>query len=293
MNDATSPKPSSGRDGADINTTKRKPLLKCKKVIIAATMNTRTISETSRKQELLHSMCKQGIDLLGIQEHRIIHNEPIKYEKVPGYTIITSSAWRNEMMAATGGIGIVINDKAMESLSGVESRGDRNLIVNFTGNPKTSVIVTYSPSNEYPGDEIEKYYTDLRGCIKSIPAHNFLLILGDFNASFGKEDARHTMHQNTNRNGKLLLDLIMEKNLVVTNTYFQKRVGKLWTFMDPDGNKAQIDYIIVRRKWINSVQNCEAYSTFANVGSDHRIISANIQLSLKSNWNIPPKQESE
>ena len=178
----------------------------------------------------------------------------------------------------------------MKSLSGVESRGDRNLIANFTGNPKTSVIVTYSPTNASSEDELEKYYKDLQGCIESIPAHNFLLILGDFNARLGKDAAKHTMHQHTNRNGKLLDDLIMEKDLVACNTCFQKRVGKLWTFMGPGGHKAQIDYILVRRKWRNSVLNCEAYSSFANVGSDHRVVSAKIRLSLKSNCKAPPKR---
>ena len=235
-------------------------------------------------------MFEQEIDILGIQEHRIVHNDPIKYEKVPGYTIITLSAWRNEMMAATGGIGIILSHKAMKSLSGVTSRGDRNLVVNFTGNPKTTVIVTYSPTNASSEDEVENYYTDLRRCIDSVPDHNFLMLLGDFNARFGSDDVKHTMHLSTNRNGKLLTDLTLEKDLVVTNTYFRKRVGKLWTFIGPGGHKAQIDYIIVRRKWRNSVLNCEAYSSFASVGSDHRVVSAKIRLSLTSNCKATPKR---
>ncbi len=289
-NDATPPNPSSGRGVADSGITERKPLLKCKKVITAATFNARTIRETARKEELLHSMSEQSIDILGVQEHRIIHDDPLKYEKVPGYTIITASAWRNDMMAATGGVGIVISNKAMKSLSGVTVRGNRNLIVNFTGNPKTSIIVTYSPTNASSKDEIDKYYDDLRGCIDSIPTHNFLMLLGNFNARLGKEDARHTMHLSTNRNGNYLVDLIMEKDLIVTNTYFKKHDGKLWTFLGPGGYKAQIDYIITRRKWRNPVLNCEAYSTFTNVGSDHRVVSARIRLSLKANCKSPPKR---
>ncbi len=197
---------------------------------------------------------------MGVQEHRIIHDDPLKYEKVPGYTIIAASAWRNDIMAATRGVGIVISNKAMKSLSGVTVRGNRNLIVNFTGNPRTSIIVTYSPTNASSEDEIDQYYEDLRGCIDSISTHNFLMLLRDFNARLGKEDARHPMHLSTNRNGNYLVDLIMETDLIVTNTYFKKCDGKLWTFLGPGGYKAQIDYIITRRKWRNSVLNCEAYS---------------------------------
>ena len=60
-------------------------------------------------------------------------------------------------------------------------------------------------------------------------------MLGDFNARIGTSDARFPYHKITNRNGTHLVDLMMEKNLVVTNTSFQKREGKLWTYMDPWG----------------------------------------------------------
>ena len=34
---------------------------------------------------------------------------------------------------------------------------------------------------------------------------------------------------------------------------------------------------------MNSVKNCEAYNSFSSIGSDHRIITAKIKLSLRSN----------
>ena len=74
------------------------------------------------------------------------------------------------------------------------------------------------------------------------------MVLGDLNARIGNDDARHTLHSSTNRNGKLLLDLVMEKDLIITNTYFRKRPGKLWTYIGPRGHKAQLDYIITRCK---------------------------------------------
>ena len=51
---------------------------------------------------------------------------------------------------------------------------------------------------------------------------------------------------------------------------------------DVTGTKTQVDFILIRNKWINSVKNC-AYSSFNSIGSDHQIITANICLSLRSN----------
>ena len=62
---------------------------------------------------------------------------------------------------------------------------------------------------------------------------------------------------------------------------FEKRKGKRWTFEDPKGNRYLLDYILVNSKWKNSILNSEVYSSFASVGSDHRIVTASIQLSLR------------
>ena len=75
-----------------------------------------------------------------------------------------------------------------------------------------------------------------------------MIIFGNFNAQLGLDDARYTMHTTSNRNGKLLHELAVEKNLIIGNTSFQKVLGKLWTYIGPGGYKSQIDYLIIK-KW--------------------------------------------
>ena len=61
---------------------------------------------------------------------------------------------------------------------------------------------------------------------------------------------------------------------------------KTWSVMDaqsPNDFKSQIDFIIINKKWKNSVQNCRAYNSFNSIASDHRIITADIKLSLRAN----------
>ena len=96
--------------------------------------------------------------------------------------------------------------------------------------------------------------------MQDTPAHNFLVILGNCNARLGPEDA-------TNRNSKYLADLLTENNLITTNTCFQKRHGKRWTFLDCTSLvMQQLDYILVRKIWCNSVLNAEAYNGFDSLG---------------------------
>jgi hypothetical protein len=215
----------------------------------------------------------------------------VKYETILGRTLITTSAKRNKQGAAVGGVGILLNNRALGSLASIKPHSDRVLIVNFQGNPATTVVITYCPTNVTDQDIVEIHYNSLKGAIDSIPAHNLLLVVGDFNARIGKEDGKFTFHNDTNRNGEYMTEMANEKNLIITNTYFHKKKGKLWTYISPGGNKLQLDYILVRKKWRNSVLNTEAYNTFASVGSDHRIVSTRIRLSLRKSKTIPRKKQ--
>ncbi|KAJ8398095.1 hypothetical protein AAFF_G00431720 [Aldrovandia affinis] len=146
----------------------------------------------------------------------------------------------------------------------------------------------YSPTNVALIEEVERFYDDLRTAIHHVPAHNFLIILGDFNARLGPEDAPFTYHTNTNRNGEHLAALLTEHELLAANTLFRKRMGKRWTFQDrATSMRRQLDYILVRRKWRKSILNAESYSTFDSLGSDHRVVAARLRLSLRVPKSAP------
>ena len=120
-------------------------------------------------------------------------------------------------------------------------------MINFSGNPAATVILTYSPTNAAPEDEVQQYYDNLCRTVESVPAHNVLIITGDFNARLGKEHVNFPFHEETNRNGEYFADFIQEKGLISANTKFQKNNSRQWTYMSPQGLKYQLDYILVRK----------------------------------------------
>ena len=104
------------------------------------------------------------------------------------------------------------------------------------------------------------------------------------NVQIGKNrNNKYSLHNTSNRNGLHLTDFMIENRLTCLNTNYQKRGGKLWTYTYVNNNKAQIDYVFINRKWKNSAMNCEAYSSFEGVSSDHRIVTAKLRLSLRKN----------
>ena len=222
-------------------------------------------------------------------DHKIVHDDLIEYHEKDNSTLTTTSATRNANNTPIGGIGLLLNRRSSASLAEIKPYNSRILVVHFNGNTATTIIVHYAPveGNE---DAID-HYEQLSGITRTIPKHNVLLVIGDSKAHLGPEDALYTFHDKTSDNGKLLLDYSTEANLIIVNTRFQKKRGKIFTFMSEMNNlKPQIDYILTNSNWKNSLKNCQAYSIFASVGSDYCILSAKRRLSLRPKAVTPRKE---
>ena len=57
------------------------------------------------------------------------------------------------------------------------------MIETFNGNPKCTVISTYSLTNVTSEDTIQEYYSELTTLIHQVPKHNVPFLCGDMNAS--------------------------------------------------------------------------------------------------------------
>ena len=196
----------------------------------------------SKEDELLIQVNNYKIDILGIVDHKIIHDDPKKYHEKDNSTLITTSATRSANNTPIGGIGFLLNRMS---------------------NTVTLLVLSQN-------------------------------IIGDFNAPLGPEDALYTFHDKTSNNGKLLLHQFVETNLIIANIDSRRNKDKPFTFMSEMSNrKSQIDYILINNKWKNCLKNCQAYSSFVSVGSDHCILSAKLRLSLWSKTATPRKENYE
>ena len=265
-----------------------KPTLPCliRKSTRIATFNVRTLQHDKQINELISSAKKQGIDIICIQEHRFYHEESaIKYHKPgKGWTFITTSAWKNSTNSTIGRVRILLSPKALKSLNSIEKIASRIVIASFSGNPQITVICCYSPTNVSDENEVVQFYDELASLTRDVPKHNILVVTGDMNAKVENSDAhRHSFHTTTNRNGEHFNQYLLANSLYCLNTNFQKRTGKKWTHRSPNGHLSQIDYIAINKKWVNSAKNCEAYNSFEGVFTDHRIVTANLKVSFRTN----------
>jgi len=287
--------------GSDKYATGRKPnnpsgIVNCRSTVRVSTLNTRTINSIEKVNELVANADHHNICVICIQEHRILHEDiDIKYDDLgKGWTLVTSSAWKNQQNATIGGVGFLLSSKAVQALNNIEVIDKRLLTASFNGNPQTTIISCYSPTNVSDEEDALAFINQLTDLIKAVPKHNVLIVGGDMNAKLSKNDCHgNSYHDETNRNGRFLLDLVAGCELFSLNNSFRKRPGKQWTFTYPNQQRAQLDYILMNRKWHSSAVDCEPYNTFHSVGSDHQIVTARIRLSFRSNVKSQRSQQHD
>ena len=199
--------------------------------------------------------------------------------------LATASAWKNSVQATIGGVSMLIGPRALKSLNSIEKIQPRMIVATFNGNPRATTISCYNPTNVSEETELIAFYDELSSLVRRIPKLNVLVIGGDMNAQIGKSrNHKFSLHNSSNKNGQHLADFTIENRLTCLNTSFQKREGKLWTYTYPNNTKAQIDYVLINKKWNNSALNCEAYPSFEGVSTDHWIVTAKNTTEPTKEW---------
>ena len=202
----------------------------------------------------------KGVHIISIQEHRIIHiDELVQITALTPKTYMsTSSALRNTANAEVRGVRILMTITEIKSIS------PRILSVIVFGNPKCTVISTNNPTKVADEQTVKELKSKLSRPVNRLPQHNMVIISVDLNAHLGRrndEDKYCTFILEQIPIGSFIRDTAMETSMEVTNLRFQKRKGKLWTFLsDATHTKAQLDSIMVNKKWKRSVKDTEAYN---------------------------------
>ncbi|CAF1501489.1 unnamed protein product, partial [Rotaria magnacalcarata] len=230
-----------------------------KNTITVGTWNVRTLWAAGQLELLRNEMKQYKYDVVGISEVRWTGK---------GQTSIGDFIWSGENSMHTKGVGLLLSTRARQSLLGYNPVNSRIITARLRGKPfNVTIINVYAPTSDATDDDIEAFYGDLERSMREVPKKDILVITGDWNAKVG----------NDNRG--------WESAMVISNTLFQQKPSRKWTWESPDGiHKNMIDLIIVQKRWRTSVINCRTFQG-ADISSDHSLVLCNIKLRLKKLYN--------
>ena len=136
----------------------------------------------------------------------------------------------------------------------------------------------YAPTEDKTNIEKEKFYDDLQTVIDRTPKSDTILVLGDANAKLGKEDVynevsgKHMLHEISNRNGEMLLELALGNNLTVMSTQFQHKKIYKGIWLAPDQMTLnQIDHVLINSKKKELIEDVRTMRE-PNIDSDHYLL---------------------
>ena len=107
-----------------------------------------------------------------------------------------------------------------------------------------------------------------------------IIMMGDCNAIVGEENDDSYIGKyglgKKNDSGSMLREFANNNKMVICSTVFKQPKRRIWTWQRPRSERYQLDYIMIRSRYRNTVRNCHSYPG-ADVNSDHNLVAANLK----------------
>src|SRR5580658_10458105 len=147
------------------------------------------------------------------------------------------------------------------------------------------LIQLYMPTSEHSDEEVEEMYEQLEELMSEQKGSDHVVVMGDWNAIVGEGRDELVIGKFglgvRNERGERMIEFCKRNKLVVTNTWFEQEKRRRYTWKKPgDSGRYQMDYIVVRQRYRNSVKSACSYPG-ADADSDHNLVVMRVIVKLK------------
>eukprot|EP00973_Karenia_brevis_P008082 1095156-Karenia_brevis.AAC.1 len=235
--------------------------------------NARSFSSDECFAELLEEMADSAWDV-------ILLNETWREEAEELDTLDDRHVWCGSGgTKGKHGVGILVHQRWAAQVHRWRAINERIGVLELNlFKVKLSLIVVYMPHRGYADAEVQRMYDHLSNFIgEARRAKRVVIIGGDWNAeaqsamSSGDSGAvGEFANPFGNDRGDWLVRWATAERLILCNTLFKKRWGKIWTHRQGDRER-QIDYLCIDAKHRDLVRDA-GVSRLLDLGSDHRAV---------------------
>lgn len=247
------------------------------------TWNVRTLYQMGKLGQLLREFREYQLDILGVSEMRWTGSGKINSD---GGTTLLYSGHKDQH---SRGVGLVLNKEATRALISWKPINERIITARFQSrHAKVTIVQVYAPTEDSDETNKDTFYDQLQDAFNELPSYDIKLLMGDFNAVL--DENRQGLEQvvgpfgsarKTSDNGERLLLFCAVNSMSVGNTFFKHKAIHKATWQSPDKyTRNEIDYICISQRWRSSIRDVRVCRG-ADVGSDHHLLRAIMQIRLK------------
>lgn len=252
-----------------------------------STFNAQSLSNDSYLIEFEHALGEINYDVIGLSEVKRIGEE---VKEMNGYIFYYKGLERRR-----GTVGFAIKSKWKNNIVGFNSYSDRVITVSMKfQNGSLGIVQCYAPTSTYNDDAMEEFYQHLDEAVNDTSKNDWQIVMGDFNAKIGVPQKQENDVMGPfglgerNDRGRMLIEFSRKNELFITNSMFEKRASRRWTWTLGRGRN-EIDFILIRKHQRSLVSDVSVVNNF-KFNSDHRLLRMSLKLKVKPFFNIhrPP-----
>lgn len=280
--DAHWPRPTSVTNGRGLPVHGRGRL---KKLVQPATLRIATLNIgtlTGRSRELAELLKRRRVDIACIQETRWKGQK--SRDIGDGYKLIYHGTTN------TKGVAIAVSEDLRSRVAEVHRHSDRLMsVVIDADNRRLHIYSAYAPQTGCDEDEKDRFWRELHDHISSCPAEDLLLLGGDLNGHVGSARDGYNCHGGNgygtrNDDGRRILDFAEATDLIIANTFFQKRTSHLITYTSRP-NTSQIDFILLRKRDFPAVVDTKVIPSDC-LAPQHKLVVTDLRVSVRRRANV-------
>ena len=188
---------------------------------------------------------------------------------------------------AREGVAILLSEEIRKCVTEWREVSSRLMWVRLKFGREGWVIVSaYGPGCEKDDNERDQFWNELRDCVDGFGDNVNVVVLGDLNARVGNTVIRGVTARygvpGQNDSGVRLIDMCIDQELAIGNTFFKKKKKNKYTWVRVAGgrvvDKALMDYVLVSKKIVGRLFDVHVFRGEAGGISDHYLVQGTLMV---------------
>ncbi|XP_076031278.1 uncharacterized protein LOC143019503 [Oratosquilla oratoria] len=238
-------------------------------------------TDESKREEIGSMFVRRKLDVLALSLTKLKGKGECKFGRISG---VKRGRGRE-------GVAILVSEEIGKGVVEWKEVSSRIMWMKVKLGKEMWVFVSaYVPGSEKSMEEREAFWIDLNECIEGLGRNVNVIVLGDLNARVGNGPIDGVVGKcgvpGKNRSGELMVEMCLERELMITNTVFRKKVKHKYTWERVvEGrvvDRALMDYVVVNRIMIGRVKDVHVLRGEGGGISDHFLVEG--KLRVEDRW---------
>ena len=235
----------------------------------------------SKRCEIGDMFVSRGMDVLALSETKMKGKGEVSFGEMSGRISGVATGER-----AREGVALLLSEWLLKLVVEWKEVSSRMMWVRVRlGRECWAFVSAYGPGSEKSEEEREAFWNELADCVDDLSRRNYVIVLGDLNARVGVGELEGVVGKygvpGVNDSGERLIDMCVEKELAVGNSFFRKRKINKYTWVKVVGGRvverALMDYMLITKRMIGRVKDVHVFrGVAAGIMSDHFLVESKV-----------------